>query len=204
MIIKKYKDPYEKTVLNIGYVGNGKYNYIEDKYVYKSWSHMITRCYDTKYSDKFPTYVGCKVDEYFHNFQNFAEWYYNNIWIHDGKSYLDKDILIKGNKTYSPNNCILVDNNINCMFTKNYAKRGKYPIGVSIDKRYGSIRAYIYTEDNKRSMKYCKSIDEAFMLYKNSKERYIKRVADNYKSKYPNFPNKLYEALYNYEVEIDD
>ena len=36
------------------------------------------------------------------------------------------------------------------------------------------------------------------------KENYIKEVADEYKSKYPNFPIKLYEAMYKWEVSIND
>ena len=39
---------------------------------------------------------------------------------------------------------------------------------------------------------------------KQFKESYIKQVADEYKQKYPNFPDKLYNAMYNYEVEITD
>jgi hypothetical protein len=47
-------------------------------------------------------------------------------------------------------------------------------------------------------------IQLAFNWYKQSKEEEIKRVADLYKSKYPNFPQKLYDAMYAYEVEITD
>jgi hypothetical protein len=37
--------------------------------------------------------------------------------------------------------------------------------------------------------------------YKPFKENYIKEVADEYKDK---IPTKLYDAMYKYEVEIDD
>ena len=45
---------------------------------------------------------------------------------------------------------------------------------------------------------------EAFEVYKKAKESYIKEVADFYMSKYPNFPKKIYDALYNYKVDIND
>ena len=45
---------------------------------------------------------------------------------------------------------------------------------------------------------------DAFNLYKQFKESYIKQVADEYKQKYPNFPDKLYNAMYSYKVEITD
>ena len=198
----KNKDLDKPSLLGIGYFGCGKYNYKDHYKIYKSWSHMLTRCYDHKYSDVYQTYRGCSVCEEWLNFQNFAKWYENNMWL-DGQHYLDKDILIKGNKVYNPTTCILVNNHINCIFTKCNSARGQYPIGVSVDNRSGSFRAYIFDGD-KRSMKYCKSIEEAFNLYKNSKETNIKQVADQYKQKYPNFPQKLYDAMYSYEVEITD
>ena len=41
-------------------------------------------------------------------------------------------------------------------------------------------------------------------MYKKAKEQYIKQVADEYKAEYPEFPQKLYDAMYAYEVEITD
>ena len=45
------------------------------------------------------------------------------------------------------------------------------------------------------------TIEDAFNAYKQSKETEIKQIADEYKDK---IPNKLYEAMYNYKVEITD
>ena len=213
ILSKGVHSPYAKTLLGVGYLGEGKYNSKENKIVYKAWSHMHTRCYDKKYSDKYPTYQSCTVCEEWHNFQNFAEWWYNNEWGYDGVYFLDKDILNKNNKIYSPNNCVFVNNHINCLFTKCDSARGELPIGVSIDKRTNQYRAYIFNDTlKKRSMKYItdKNIDQekailmAFNIYKKSKEKVIKEVADYYKNKYPDFPQKLYDALYAYEVEITD
>ena len=43
--------------------------------------------------------------------------------------------------------------------------------------------------------------EKAFEVYKQFKEKYIKRVADHYKDQ---IPEKLYQALYNYKVDIND
>ena len=43
--------------------------------------------------------------------------------------------------------------------------------------------------------------EEAFRVYKQYKEKIIKQVADEYKEY---IPQKLYHALYNYQVEITD
>ena len=48
------------------------------------------------------------------------------------------------------------------------------------------------------------SPDDAFYAYKEFKEKHIKEVADRYKRDYPKVPQKLYEAMYNYRVEITD
>ena len=42
---------------------------------------------------------------------------------------------------------------------------------------------------------------QAFTCYKQFKENYIKQVADEYKDL---IPQEVYEALYKYEVEIND
>ena len=45
---------------------------------------------------------------------------------------------------------------------------------------------------------------EAFLKYKEEKERYIKEVANKYKEQFPKFPQKLYDAMMNYEVFEND
>ena len=44
-------------------------------------------------------------------------------------------------------------------------------------------------------------LEKAFNCYKEFKEKYIKQIADEYKDL---IPKELYEALYKYEVEIND
>jgi hypothetical protein len=115
------KHPNYKSICNIGYVGEGICNSVNSKKEYRLWNNMIKRCYDEKYHKRYPTYVGCSVDERWHNFQlffqdicflkNYNEWKSDtnkiNIW------KLDKDILIKGNKMYSKNTCMFVTNKEN-------------------------------------------------------------------------------------------
>ena len=59
-------------------------------------------------------------------------------------------------------------------------------------------------KDNKNKSIYLgvyPTVNEAFLAYKQYKENYIKQVADEYKGL---IPTKLYDALYKYEVEIND
>lgn len=112
----KVNDPYHPSAHGIGYMGEGKYHGSvnnRETPAYSAWYSMLTRCYSRTFQQKYPTYIGCSVDPTWHNFQNFAEWYENN-YPNDGKRYqLDKDILIKGNKIYSPSTCKFVTNQEN-------------------------------------------------------------------------------------------
>jgi predicted transport protein len=205
----KINNPNNKTVYKIGRMGQGKYkSKINEKQTiqYQYWSDMLRRCYSDKFQEKEPTYKGCLVCEEWHNFQNFAKWFDENYYTIDGDFMcLDKDILHKGNKLYLPDNCVFVPNRINVLFTKNNAIRGEYPIGVSWNKRSEKFKSTcsIFNGEIKisKSLGYYNTSLEAFYKYKEFKEKYIKQVAEEYKDR---IPNKLYNAMYNWIVEITD
>jgi hypothetical protein len=191
--------PYDKTVYNKGYLGEGLYKKCKDNkltLVYSKWKSMFDRCYD----GKLVTYSGCSVCEEWHNFQHFAKWFEKNYYkIKNEKMCLDKDILIKGNKIYSPETCIIVPNSINILFVRNHLHRNNTPIGVSKynDKfiarcKIGGKSTHIGVYDTE---------DRAFKAYKNYKEKHIKEVADKYKDEIPKI---LYNAMYKWEVCFND
>ena len=119
--------------------------------------------------------------------------------------HLDKDILCKGNKVYSRENCIFVPQRINNLFTKNNKVRGKNPIGVT-ELPSGNYEAQCKDEYSKVIYLGTYSTkEEAFRVYKEYKERVIKNVIDSYEGKIPEpFYSRLREAMYSYKVEIDD
>lgn len=190
-----------RIVCNIGKI-KGKIEK-EDRKIYKTWKNMLNRCYNDDFKRKHPTYTDCYVCEEWHYFDNFKQWYYENYYEIEGSIMdLDKDILIKGNKVYSPETCIFVPHEINSLFLKNDNKRGNLPLGVSLHKSSGlyGARGKVYGKGYV-SAGYYKTIEEAFDAYKQQKESNIKEVADLYKDK---IPQKLYKAMYSYEVEITD
>jgi hypothetical protein len=201
------KNPYDKTVSGIGYLGEGNYKVTEKGKVteqYWSWREMIRRCNDDKVHNRQPAYKGCKVDERWHNFQVFCKWFDENYYTVEGQRMsLDKDILHKSNKIYSPENCVFVPQRINNLFLKRDAGRGDFPIGVQYDNN--NINKYSATcaigKGNSKHLGTFKTQEEAFQAYKTFKENYIKEVANEYKNK---IPDRLYNALMNYIVEITD
>ena len=195
---------YEPRTYGIGYLGEGKYKVKENgkqTKCYDTWHDMLRRCYDPKYQEREPAYKDCEVCDKWLNFQTFAKWFDENYYeIPECRMELDKDILIKGNKIYSRDKCIFVPQNINSLFTKCNKSRGNDPIGThqlpsgNYQVQCNNINGldYLGTYSNK---------EEAFRVYKQYKEKIIKQRADEYKQY---LPQNVYEALYNYQVEITD
>ena len=200
------RNPYDKTMCNIGYIGEGSYKVKAKNKItkqYYAWVAMMHRCYYDKYLQKRTTYQDVIVCEEWHNFQNFAKWYDENYYgINQEIMHLDKDILIKGNKIYSPETCVFVPQNINGLFLKSDKSRGEYPIGVDYRKDMNSYQARCNTNDGEREqLGFFDSPEKAFCAYKKHKEFIIKKVADRYKEY---IPQKLYDVMYKYIVEISD
>jgi hypothetical protein len=198
--------PYDKTIFGVGCLGEGKYAPTIDEQKtpqYYTWISMMRRCYNLKQQEIQPTYIGCSVCKEWHNFQNYAKWWDDNYYEIEGlRMEVDKDILSKGNKIYSPETCIFVPNNINALIINCKKVRGDYPIGVNkLDS--GKFRArYSDAISGKRIHLGCfNNPEEAFKVYKLHKEIHIKEVADYYKE---HIPEKLYKALYNWKIEITD
>ena len=201
------KNPYHKSVFGVGCIGEGKYKSKENgktTKAYRTWMDMLRRCYDPYYLNKEPTYIDCYVCDEWLCFQNFAKWFYKNHYECNNECmHLVKDILIKGNKIYSPETCIFVPQKINYLFVKKQKDRGEYPIGVSPHKTSGKLLVQCSTlgKQERLGLFPINKPFQAFTVYKNFKEKYIKEVADEYKDM---IPKKLYEAMYKYEIEIND
>lgn len=203
------RNPYDKTVYKHGYLGEGEYVFFINKkptLQYKYWESMLMRCYGENFQKDRECYKNCNVYSEWLNFQNFSKWFDNNYYtIYNERMELDKDILFKGNKIYSPNTCVFVPHRINTLFIKSDKTRGKYPIGVDFHKTVNKYRSRCNTHINnkikRKELGYFDTPEEAFNAYKKYKEDYIKQVADDYKDK---IPQKLYDAMYNWKVEITD
>ena len=122
-----------------------RYDYLNGKRIrvwvcpfYQTWKSMLKRCYSEKYHQEYPTYKGCSVCDEWLIFSNFKRWMEQQDW--EGKQ-LDKDLLIEGNKIYSPDTCIFVDHKINSFVIDRNNDRGQYMIGVHWDKRANKFQS---------------------------------------------------------------
>ena len=193
----KVKDREVPTVHGVGIVDIPIKGYNK---AYSCWADMLRRCYDPKFHERRPTYKTCTVAKRFHKFSEFLKWC-NSATGFDNEGWcLDKDILVKGNKIYSPNTCCFVPKEVNNVVLTSSSKRGDNPVGV----RYDSVRQVYSSTMGKVNSKFLGYFDtalSAFQAYKQAKEAYIKEVAELYKDQ---IDIRVYEALMNYEVDIND
>ena len=166
---------------------------------YIHWRNMLARCFDEKYKKVSPTYTNCSCCEEWLLFSNFKRWYESFNY---PDYHLDKDILVKNNKVYSPETCCLVPPEINTLFTKRQNDRGKQPIGVCYIKRSGKYSATIHKMRNVH-LGFFDTPEEAFQAYKSAKEQYVKELATQYFQE-GKITQRVYQALMEYQVEITD
>ena len=201
-LIKGGDMPYkiERTVCGIGFNSGGNYETSLNKKqlkVYKLWAAMMNRCYNPIYLKQKPNYIGCTVCEEWHDFQNFAKWFYSERF-HIFKYELDKDILIKGNKIYSPETCCLVPHSINMLITNSGSKSGGYPQGISLHKGTGKFRVRLGVYGKIKYIGLFNSEALALSAYKKAKESHIRDVALENKDL---IEFSVFEALMNWQVE---
>ena len=198
------KDPYSPSVYGVGILGT-KYPISEGGVLTKEyvlWKNMLERCYSDTYQKKQPTYVGCEVSENFKSYEYFYEWCNKQVGFSNKDWQLDKDLLVKGNKVYSEYSCVFIPRKINQVLVKRTASRGEHLIGVYWCKKGKAFVAQV--NKNKGKSEYLgifKTEIEAFEAYKQAKESLVKQQANKWKDK---IDDRAYNALMNYEVDIDD
>lgn len=157
---------------------------------------MIERWYYEKSSKQYPAYYGiCTVCDEWHNFQTFAKWYKEREYDCKGRLHLDKDIKNPGNTVYSPENCLLVPQRINELFTCKPKVNG-IPVGISISQSGKYVASY-----NGKYLGTYSELGEAYKMYAKSKETAIQKIANKYKDI---IPGSIYEILMNYKVLIEN
>lgn len=170
------------------------------KRVHRTWNSMLQRA-EPKYAERYPWYQGTAVGPAFHRFSDFAEWMVKQIgWDREGWQ-LDKDVLVKGNKTYGPDACVFVPREINSLFVKRAVSRGEFPIGVKREKGCQTFVAVCGIDGERVRLGKFGNPADAFDAYRNAKEANIRRVAERFKDQ---IDPRVYAAMLTYQVEITD
>lgn len=189
-------NPYAPSLCNIGFMGYGEFD--SNNKAHNIWRGMIERCYGSnKNRVRDLSYSECKVSPDWHNYQNFARWYESNYYQIEGEvMMLDKDILFRDNKTYAEDFCVIAPSSINMLINgRNRVDSGDLPLGVTYN--YKKYEASCNKNGKRIYLGLYNTPHEAHAAYKSYKEKLIKEVASFYKNR---IPDKLYNALMNYEV----
>ena len=149
---------------------------------------MIERCCCEDKQWKHPAYISCSIIEEWLCYQTFADWC--DVYYYDIKTermHIDKDILVHGNKIYSPETCCFVPQRINMIFMEK-TKGVDADLPNTIRRCVNGFRA-VY---NGKSLGVFKTAEEAIVAHDTEKRKNIKNVANEYKNRMPPY---IYEAL---------
>ena len=160
--------------------------------IYKYWQAMFGRCYSQATQNNQPTYKGCTVHEDWHLYSKFKEWVLMQDWV--GKQ-LDKDILFVGNKFYSADTCVFVNQTTNSFIIEKSKARGNCRIGVYHNgrnyvaychdpfKRYRHYLGTFKTEYEAHEAWLSKKLEYAYEVVElESDDRVKEAVIDRYKN----------------------
>ena len=145
---------------------------------YQRWKTMLKRCYSDKYQSINPTYLGCSTCDDWLTFSRFKAWMENQDW---ECKQLDKDLLIEGNKVYSPDTCIFVLQIVNVFTIDSGAARGDYMLGVCWDKGTGKFLSRCcnpFTGKREHLGRFTNEI-EAHLAWKTRKHELACQLADS-------------------------
>lgn len=177
---------------------------------YQQWCNMRHRCkVNGDYQTSSPSYVGCTYDTDWRSYDVWLEWARQQIGFlnRDELGMLwqcDKDLLLKGNKHYSPETCVFVPREINSLLILRKAGRGDLPLGVSPDNLKGvtpKYKAQACYGESKRYLGCFATPDLAFQAYKYAKERHARSLAVKYAGL---VDVRVTQMLNNYIVDIGD
>lgn len=191
-------NPFHPKVYGVGFIGVGEYSAKIGKSIhpfYEAWRGSLRRCYDPKAQKKRPNYIGCSVHSDWHNYQDFCKWSEEEVFFTGYK--LDKDLLVANNKVYSPDTCVYLPNELNCMISNTGIGGRELPKGVSLSSN-PKARSKIYVANlqrkttNNYNLGYFDNPEEAHAVYKMEKEKYVKERAMFWRE---NISTKAFDAL---------
>lgn len=186
------RNPNFKSYFGVGFRGVGPYT-MHGQLSFNKWNNLMVRCYDKQYKIDHPTYEDVYCCEEWHNYQTFTKWFREQIGYGEKGFDLDKDLLVKGNKVYSPENCVLVPQELNKILGNTAADRGistRPDLNGKWMVRCNTVDGEIYLG--------CHQKDYALKIYQDFKLEYLKKRANFWKEK---IDPRVYEALMKFTFE---
>lgn len=188
------RNPYDKTVYDVGYLGEGKYKvYIDQEHlepVYNVWRTLLGRVCTEKHRKRFPAYADCKVCDEWLCYQNFAEWWNENMYYIDNeRMHIDKDIKYSDNKIYSPDTCIIVPQSINEIFHSSGRKTKDADLPYTIRRVAKGRYSVCYKAE---SLGVYDTVEECLEKYIEAKRKHIRQKVKEMEN---DMPDKVKQVL---------
>lgn len=137
---------------------------------YRTWSHMLERCYSARCQEKHPSYIGCSVSTEWLLFSNFKAWMEKQDW---KGNHLDKDMLNFGNRQYSKESCIFIPAKLNTLLLDCGANRGPYPIGVDFKRDKNKFQSRVQLNGKRKYLGIFSTPQEAHAAWQLAKKESI-------------------------------
>ena len=180
----------------------------QNDHLYEKWSGIRKRCKIGGIAQsRCPSYIGCTYSPEWESYDEFCGWAMqqvgHNLLDEAGSRFpIDKDILFKGNKTYSPETCVFVPREINAFYTSRQRFRGDCPKGVYFKKSHQQYVAQVALGQGfQKHLGIYDTVEEAFSKYRAAKIEYARVLAIKYIGL---VDNRVIDALNNYEVDVND
>lgn len=205
------------SVYGVGFVGNGRF--LPNTYkipagkvpiprkLYRHWVKLLDRIYnlENKHTSSNMTYKGCAISKEWHNFQNFCEWAIKEPYWQEDDACLDKDLLVMGNKYYSPATCCFIPNIINVFISGSKLSEKGLPRGVNLvnPKTVKSKVGYIarcHFDYKREYLGYFDTPLEAEVVYNKRKSEVAAELCKRYKD---SISHEAYKALLAYSDHTD-
>lgn len=199
MLIADFKDKHDlwRKSRTINYV---QHNTVSGT----KWRDMNSRCLvGGSAQQRRVHYEGCFVSPNFQDFQFFTCWHRNQIGYALPDYALDKDLLLHGNKEYSEDNCVLIPKSLNCFLTDARAARGNTAQGVHLRKDSGKYSVHLNVGNGRKYLGLFGTEEEAFFVYKKSKEAEAKRWARRLDEREFLVDERVIQALQNWELRYE-
>lgn len=195
------KNLFHPEIYGVGYFGEGVYTARVDEKMskcYTSWINMLGRCYNLLNLKKQNSYKDVTVCQEWHNFQNFAEWFYKNYnpeimsnW------HLDKDLICKECKMYSPKTCCLLPPEVNAIFQNKVISKSTGVRGVH--KEGNKYTTTISKFGKQTYLGLYETIEEAHNAYNNAKKEYLDELSERWKG---TLPDKVCNAIRDFDIRL--
>ena len=142
---------------------------------YRYWHDMLRRAYDPGYRKLYPTYEGVTVCDEWLKLSNFIEWM--NKFDYEGKN-LDKDLIVRNNKVYSPENCCFISPRLNSFIAsrKDLLIDNNLPSGVRWHKFHKKYQAQISINNKRAHLGYFTDVNDAEARYLTEKIKLLKEL----------------------------